>query len=106
MPITSGATKFPLADEDTPFDVTLAVAGTAQDWVAVPGGKKGRSISLVNEGPGTAFIAFDSTATLTSLVLDRGDMYSEALLEISTKVSFVGQTGLVPRVRGILWSGL
>ena len=106
MPITSGATKFPLADEDTPFDVTLALAGTAQDLVTVPVGRKGRIISLVNEGPGKVYLGFDATATITSLVLERGDQYSESLLELATKVSFVGGATNLPRVRGILWSGL
>lgn len=94
-----------LADEDTPFDLTLATAGTAEDLVTVPVNKLGRSISLVNEGPGSVFIEFDGVATLTSVEVTRRESYSEAHLAIGAKVSFIGETGKTPRVRGVLWSG-
>ncbi len=93
------------ADEDTAFDKTLAVANTAEPLVAVPGGKKGRTVSLVNEGPGKAFISFDSVATLADVELAEGDAYSESRLEVTTSVSFIGELGGTPRLRGVLWSG-
>lgn len=95
-----------VADTDTPFDVTLAVAGTAEDLVLVPGGKKGRIISLVNEGPGEIALKADTTATASDTLVEVGEAYSEDRLEISTKFSFINVTvGLTPRVRGVLWSG-
>lgn len=107
MPLTPRpvlAEKF--ADTPTPFDVTLAVPATAEDLVTVPVSKKGRAVSLVNEGPGTVAIAFDATAVVTDLVLETGDTYDEHNLEVSTKLSFINVTPAVsPRVHGILWSG-
>ncbi len=94
------------ADEDTSFDVTLAIAATAEDLVTVPGGKKGRIISLVNEGPADAAIKADATAVVTDTLLEEGDAYSEAKLEVATKFSFINVTpAQTPRVRGVLWSG-
>jgi hypothetical protein len=107
MPITPRPTfTEQLADTDTPFDVTLAVAATAEDLVAVPGGKKGRIISLVNEGPGAVALKADATATTSDLLLEEGDAYSESRLEVLTNFSFINVTvGQTPRVRGVLWSG-
>lgn len=107
MPIKSKPkSTFPVANEATPFNVTLAVAATAEDLVSVPASKFGRAISLVNEGPGAVALAFDTTATVGDLLLEEGDAYDEHDLEISTKVSFINvTTGETPRVRGVLWSG-
>lgn len=97
---------FPSADTPTPFDVTLAVPATAEDLVTVPSGKKGRMVSLVNEGPGDAAIAFDADATVSDLLLEEGDEYNDHGLEFSTKISVINVTLLAtPRVRGIIWSG-
>jgi len=94
------------ADTDTPFDVTLAVAATAEDLVSVPALKKGRILSLINEGPGDVAIKFDATATATDTLIKEGEAYSEAGLEVSTKVSFINVTpAALPRVRGQLLSG-
>ncbi|KKN60388.1 hypothetical protein LCGC14_0532220 [marine sediment metagenome] len=108
MPINPKVAKkdFPSADTSTPFDVTLAVTATAEDLVSVPALKKGRAVSLVNEGPGEVAIAFDATATTSDLFLEEGDAYDEHDLEVSTNISFINvTTGQTPRVRGILWSG-
>lgn len=107
MPITPvPAFAEKLADTDTSFDVTLAVAATAEDLVTVPGGKKGRVISLVNEGPGDISLKADATATIADLLLKEGEAYSESRLEVSTKFSFINVTAsALPRVRGVLWSG-
>ncbi len=100
------ASEFPIADESVPFDVTLTTPATAEDLVLVPGTKKGRTISIVNEGPGDIAVAFDAEAVVTDLFLGEGDEYDEHLLEISTKISFINVTvGATPQVRGILWSG-
>ena len=96
----------PFADEATPFDVTLAVPATAEDLVSVPGSKKGRIVSLVNEGPGAAAIVFDATATASDILLEEGDTYDEHDLEFVTKISFINVTPAVsPRLRGVIWSG-
>jgi len=108
MAITRGPKKVnvPIADTSTPFDVTLAVADTAEDLVTVPSEKKGRIISLVNEGPGEVAIAFDADATVADLLLEEDDAYDEHDLDIATKLSFINVTVAgTPRVRGILWSG-
>ena len=107
MPITPGPVFVEqLADTDTPFDVTLAVADTAEDLVAVPVSKKGRIISLVNEGPGAVAISADAVATTSDLLLEEGDAYSESRLEVLSEFSFINVTAASqPRVRGVLWSG-
>ena len=92
------------ADEGTPVDVTLAVAGTAEDAVTPPTGKSIRRITIVNEGPGIAYLAFDSTATTTDLALEKRDSYDEADIEVIINISFIGETGKQPRVRGVIWS--
>lgn len=107
MPITNNnQTQQKFADTATPFNVTLTTAGTAQDLVAVPALKKGRTIALVNDGPGDVAIAFDTTATVTALVIKAGEAYSDEALQISTKLSFINVTlASTPTVRGVLWSG-
>ncbi len=95
-----------VADTDTPFDVTLAVTDTAEDLVTVPVSKKGRIISLVNEGPGDIALKADADATTSDLFLREGEAYSESRLQVSTKFSFINiTTSDTPRVRGVLWSG-
>ena len=106
MPITPPSTVQKFADQDTPFSVTLALAATEQQLVAVPATKKGRIISLVNDGPGTVAISFDQAATTSSLNLKVGEGYSDVGLEISTDVRFINVTAAqTPTVRGVLWSG-
>ncbi len=107
MPIKSRPVLKPsFADTSTPFDAALTTPATAEDLVTVPSQKKGRAVSLVNEGPGDVAVAFDATATVDDLLLQEGDAYDEHDLEISTKVSFINVTiDESPRVRGILWSG-
>lgn len=92
-------------DESVSISKTLALADTAEDLVLVPGGKKGRKFSLVNEGPGSAFIAVDSVATLTSTEIKFRDTWFEDGVTISTKLSFIGEVGKTPSVRGVLWAG-
>ena len=108
MPIHIGSTiltgQREYADEGTPFDVTLAVADTAEDLVAPPSGKVGRRITIVNTGPGKAYIAFDAEATTGDLELGKNDAYDEADIEILTKISFIGESGKQPQLKGILWS--
>lgn len=106
IPAPPTPTQFPAADEDTPFDVTLAVVDTAEDLVTVPSTKSGRAISIVNEGPGTAYVSFDADATIADLELGKGDSYADDGLAIATKVSFIGESGKQPRLRGVLWSGV
>lgn len=109
MPITPANTpntqKF--ADTATPINNTLAVTDVAEDLVLVPVTKKGRVLSIINDGPGDVALAFDTTAVpATGLVILEGEAYSDSGLEISTKVSFINMTtGDTPAVRGVLWSG-
>ena len=106
MPITPPSQAQKFADQDTPFNVTLTLAGTEQQLVAVPGGKRGRVISLINDGPGTIAISFDQAATTAGLNLKIGEGYSEMALEIATDVRFINVTAAqTPTVRGVLWSG-
>ena len=106
MPITPPSPAQKFADQDTPFLVTLTIAGTEQQLVAVPATKKGRVVSLVNDGPGTVAIAFDQAATSAGLNIKLAEGYSEAGLEITTDVRFINVTAAqTPTVRGVLWSG-
>jgi hypothetical protein len=96
----------PPPDTNTPFNVTLAVAGTASNLVLVPALKRGRSVAFLNEGPGDIAVAFDATATASSLLLREGDEYNDSGLNLTTKISFINVTpASLPVVRGILWSG-
>lgn len=96
------------ADTALPFRKTLAVAGTAEDFATILSGKKGLSISLVNLGPGSAFIRPDATANLVatdSIEVKSKEGYSDAGLLVATKWSFVGETGKLPEIRGVVWAG-
>lgn len=95
-----------VTDEMTPFDVTLAVADTAEDLVAAPGGKTGRELTLHNAGPGDAYIAFDAPATTSDLLIPARHSWATTIpTSIGTKVSFIGAAGKTPRVFGALFSG-
>lgn len=94
-----------VVDQAVPINKTLAVVNTAEDLVLVPATKKGRQFSLVNEGPGSAFIQVDGTATLLSTEVKVKDTWYETALSISTRLSFIGETGKQPHVRGVLWAG-
>lgn len=104
MPIFPAPTGVPAADEDTPFNKTLAVAGTSEVLVTAPGVKRGRSFSLQNEGPGIVFLQADGVATLTSTEIKKGQTWAEADLDIGA-LQFIGETGKQPNVHGVLWSG-
>lgn len=95
-----------ISDEETPFDVTLAVPATAEDLVLVPATKKGRSFDVVNEGPGDAAWKADGTATTADSLIKEGESHSFSGLEVATKISFINVTAAQsPRLRGVLWSG-
>ena len=103
---TNVTTEKQNSDTFTPFDVTLAAAATAEDLVLVPATKRGRTLSIVNEGPGDAAIKFDGTATATDVLLKEGDAFNNDNLDFATKVSFINvTTGDQPRLRGMLGSG-
>lgn len=104
--VTQTNNSTPPADTETPFFVTLVVPATAEDLVLVPALKRGRSIDIVNEGPGDAAVKLDGTALITSTLLREGDSVSWADLAIATKVSFINVTvGASPVLRGVLHSG-
>jgi hypothetical protein len=95
----------PATDSPTPIDKTLAVVDTAEDLAAVPAQKVGRTLSIINDGPGSVFVAFDATATVADYEIKKNESYGEAGLDFVTNVSFIGDSGKKPRVRGIMWSG-
>lgn len=101
--LTTGEIALP--DKHVPINKTLTVAGTAEDLATVPAGKKGRKFSLVNEGPGSAFIQIDGTADGDSTEVRPGDVWYEENLAIATNLSFIGEPGKKPKVRGALWAG-
>jgi len=106
MPIEGDKKQNVLTPPPTPFNLPLAVAGTAQDVVLVPVGKKGRSLSLINDGPGDIALGFDAAATISGTLIQEGERYWEVDLQLATKVSFINVTALAtPTVRGVLWSG-
>lgn len=93
-------------NESVAFDVTLATPATAEDLVLVPATKRGRTLSIVNEGPGDAAVKFDGTATATDVLLKEGDAMAQDNLDLTTKVSFINVTvGASPRLRGMLGAG-
>lgn len=74
--------------------------------MAVPAGQVGRSFSITNDGPGTAYIKCDATATiLNGIPIANNESYSENGLAIAAKISFIGQPGKKPTLRGVLWVG-
>lgn len=98
----------PVADTPLPFDVTLGVVDVPQDFVTIPGGKKGMKISVFNYGPGSAWIHANGTATLAppSIELKVNDTYYDDGLGILNRWSFVGDIGLLPHIRGMAWAGV
>ena len=106
IPRASIATEKQNTNQSVAFDVTLAVAATAEDLVLVPATKKGRTLSIVNEGPGDAAIKFDGTATAADVLLKEGDSMAQDNLDLATKVSFINVgAGNLPRLRGMLGAG-
>ena len=112
MPFSGGPdTSIPMpvdrADSSVPFKVTLAVAGTAEDFATIPAGKRGYNISITNLGPGDAWITPDATATSANGILIRAkETYSDEGLGVTTKWSFIGEAGKTPIVRGVVWCGV
>lgn len=104
--IVSSIPAAPVVDQATPVMKTLAVANTAEDLILVPVGKKCRKFTLINNGPGTAFIEADGLATTASVPIQVGDAWVEESVEVSTKFSFIGESGKKPVVRGVIWSGV
>lgn len=89
------------------FNVTLAVAGTAQDFATIPVGKVGHNIRLVNLGPGDVCISPDATASAGSGIMVRArEEYRDEGLGVATRWSFVGEAGKTPAIRGVVWCGL
>ena len=106
IPRTSVSTENQNTNQSVAFDVTLAVAATAEDLVLVPATKRGRTLSIINEGPGDAAVKFDGTATATDVLLKEGDAMAQDNLALVTKVSFINVTvGAQPRLRGMLGVG-
>lgn len=95
-----------VVDQAVPVGKTLAVAGTAEDLATVPVGKKCRKFSFINEGPGTAYVEVDGTATTASVPVEPKDAWSEDGVAVSTKFSFIGEPGKKPKVRGVIWCGV
>lgn len=97
----------PLTDQAVAIQKTLTVANTAEDLVLIPVGKKGRKFSIINMGPGAAYVAADAVATLASVKLPEGaDWQEDKDIEVSNKFSFIGETGATPTLIGVVWCGV
>lgn len=98
----------PIAEDMLPIDVTLAVVDTAEDFATAPVGKKIMMVSLINEGPGTAYIRSNAATTTSpsqSAKVKEGEAYWDTGLAINT-LSFIGGTGEQPHIRGVAWAGI
>ncbi len=96
------------ADEEVPFDVTLAAADVSETLFTVPAGKRLRSVTAANEGIGSAHVSLTagSPATTASLELGKRDSFSENDLDMPEGAyAFIGATGQTPRVRGVAMVG-
>lgn len=97
----------PVSDAMLPIDVTLAVVDTAEDFATAPVGKKIMTVSVINEGPGIAYIRADADATTspsTSAKIKVGEAYWDSALSLD-RLSFIGETGTQPHLRGVAWAG-
>ena len=96
------------ADQEVPFDVTLAIADASETLFTVPTGKKLRSISAANGGGGTAHVSLTAgaPATTANLELGKRDSFAENDLDMPEGTyAFIGATGQTPRVRGVAMVG-
>lgn len=96
------------ADEEVPFDVTLAVADTSETLFTVPAGKKLRSVTAASEGGGSAHVSLtaNTPATVANLELGKRDSFSENDLDMPEGTyAFIGASGQTPRVRGVAMVG-
>lgn len=106
-PDTSVTAPGDRADVSVPFNIILAVAAIAEDFATIPAGKRGYNISLTNLGPGNVWITHDATASSANGILVRAkESYSDEGLGVTTKWSFIGETGKLPAIRGVVWCGV
>lgn len=84
-----------------PFDKQLVTAGTPEDLVTIPAGKRGVRIHL-SVLVTNARLGFDATAGPTELRVGNGDVYQDEVT-IRERVSFVGDPGGKPRIYGVVW---
>lgn len=95
-----------LPDTAVAVNKTLTTVNVAEDLALVPVGKRGRKVSIVNDGPGSAFIRVDATATINDIEIQPKDAWYEDGIDFATKLSFIGETGKKPHVHGVVWCGL
>jgi hypothetical protein len=93
-------------DEVIPFDVTLALADTSETLFTVPGGKRLRSIAVVNRSSGQAVahvaLAAATPATTSDMLLGRRDSAGIEQLDLPEGTyAFIGGAGDTPRVTGV-----
>lgn len=84
------------------FTVTTS-GGSAEDAVTLAGTmEEANKVSFVVE-LGDAYIAFDETATSSSMLIPAGEGYSDEGIYIGTKISIIRSSSTNARIRGIIW---
>ena len=84
------------------FTVTTS-SGSAEDAVTLAGTmEEANKVSFVVE-LGDAYIAFDETATSSSMLIPAGEGYSDEGIWIGTKISIIRSGSTNARIRGIIW---
>lgn len=92
-----------------PINVTLTTANVSQVLFTVPVGRKLRSFSLVNQGPGKAHVSMvaGAAATTSATGMEKDvDAWSEDLLDLPDGTySFInGGASNKPRLVGVAWT--
>jgi hypothetical protein len=76
---------------------------SAEDAVTLAGVmEEANKVSFVVE-LGDAYIAFDETATSSSMLIPAGEGYSDEGVYFGTKISIIRSGSTNARIRGIIW---
>jgi len=83
---------------------TMTTSGSsAEDAVTLAGVmEEANKVSFVVESA-DAYIAFDETATSSSMLIPAGEGYSDEGIWIGTKISIIRSGSTNARIRGIIW---
>ena len=78
-------------------------SGSAEDAVTLAGNmEECNKISFVVESA-DAYVAFDETATTSSMLIPQGEGYFDEGSWIGTKISILRSSSTNARIRGIIW---
>ena len=78
-------------------------SGSAEDAVTLAGNmEECNKISFVVESA-DAYVAFDETATTSSMLIPLGEGYFDDGIWIGTKISILRSSSTNARIRGIIW---